>query len=350
MALLQQAAAASTIDHPVTVTLSGESGGSFPCMPGDTLLAAALRAGIGMPYECSVGSCGSCKCQIADGSVEEIRADAPGLREGDRRRGKRLACQTRPLSDCTITVRIDEAYAPPIRPTLRNATLKSVARVTPDIQAFLFQAQAPARFLPGQYALLHLPGVDLPRPYSLSNIANAAGEWEFMIRHVPDGEATDVLFNTLKPGDTVTIDGPYSAAYLRSSLRPIVCIAGGSGLAPVLSILRGIASNPELAGRKVDFFYGARSPADLFDVALLPDLGENFRFHPVISMPELDPDGSWNGAVGMVHELADRTLADRAPDHEFYLAGPPPMVDAVRRVLQLDRQVPPEQLHYDRFF
>ena len=338
-------------DRAVIVTMSGEHGGSFVCLPGDTLLGAALRAGIGMPYECSVGSCGSCKCQIVEGSLQALCADAPGLSAGDRRRGRHLACQTTPLSNCTITFRVDEAYAPPIRPTFRSVELKSVTQITPDISAFLFRAKSPAVFLPGQYARLRLSGIDLPRPYSMSNIANDDGEWEFMIRRVPNGSATGVLFDTLRLGDVITIDGPYSTAYLRiQSPRPLVCIAGGSGLAPIVSVLRGAAASTELAGRPIDFFYGAREPRDLINPAMLAGLGDNLRFHPIISMPELDEDGSWAGPIGMVHELVDRTLGDGARDCEFYLAGPPPMVDATRRTLLLDRHVPAEQLHYDRFF
>jgi toluene monooxygenase electron transfer component len=335
----------------VTVTLSGEHGCSFVCEAGDTLLGAALRAGVGIPYECSVGSCGSCKCQILDGSVKDLCADAPGLNAGDRRRGRRLACQITPLSDCTVTIRVDATCAAPIRPSFRRVELKSVTPITPDISAFLFQANSPAAFLPGQYARLQLCGVDLPRPYSMSNIANDAGEWEFMIRRVPNGKATGLLFDTLRPGDQITLDGPYSTAYLRlQSPRPLVCIAGGSGLAPILSVLRGAAASAELAGRPIDFFYGARGPQDMINPELLAGLGANVRFHPIISMPELDTEGLWAGRTGMVHDLVERTLGERAPECEFYLAGPPPMVEATRRLLLLNRQVPAEQLHYDRFF
>ena len=265
-------------DRAVIVTMSGEHGGSFVCLPGDTVLGSrssswhrhALRRQCRQLRQLQVTDCR----RLDRGTVR----GCAGPERRDRRRGRNLACQNTPLSNCTITFRVDEAYAPPIRPTFRSGELKSVTPITPKISAFLFRAKSPAVFLPGQYALLQLSGIDLTRPYSMSNIANDEGEWEFMIRRVPNGSATGLLFDTLRLGDVITIDGPYITAYLRiQSPRPLVCIAGGSGLAPIVSVLRGAAASTELAGRPIDFFYGARGSRDLINPAMLAGLGDNLR-------------------------------------------------------------------------
>ncbi|MSQ19094.1 MAG: hypothetical protein EXR39_05925 [Betaproteobacteria bacterium] len=147
-------------------------------------------------------------------------------------------------------------------PTRFQARLIATRDLTRDIQEFLFQAKEPPLFEPGQYALLDLPGVAGLRAYSMSNLANAEGEWHFQIKRVPNGAGSNALFDGVAIGASVTIDGPYGMAFLRrDSALDLVCIAGGSGLSPMIAIARGLAAEPRLANRTLHFFYGGRGPA-----------------------------------------------------------------------------------------
>lgn len=326
----------------------------FEYAAGDTLLRAGLRAGLGMPYECGVGACGCCRCEVIEGEVADLWPAAPGLSERDRRKGRVLACQSRPLGDARIRLRLDPQGKPALRPARRTATLTAVSDVTHDIREFVFRSDAPAEFLPGQYALLALPGLDRERAYSMANLPNAAGEWHFRIRKVAGGGASEVLFSQLAVGTAIGLDGPYGMAHLRTdSPRDIVCIAGGSGLAPMLSVARGVAAEPALAGRKLDFFYGGRTPADICgqsELAALPGFGETIRYHAAVSDADAAARAGWSGPVGPIHEAVEAILGARLGEAEFYLAGPPPMVEALQQLLQLRHKLPPERIHFDRFF
>lgn len=325
----------------------------FECAPDDTILRAAQRAGLGMPYECNVGSCGTCKIELISGEVESNWPAAPALTERDRGRGRVLGCQSRPMGDCTVKARLAEQYQTGRRPQRFKASLSACRDLTHDIREFRFQLAAPVDFLPGQYALLNFPGVNGPRAYSMSNIAQGDASWHFMIKRVPGGAGTGALFDQVRIGDTLAMDGPYGLAYLRTdSPRDIVCIAGGSGLAPVISIARGVAANPAMASRKLHLFYGGRTPRDICGedvIRELPGFGERFFYHPIISMPESDGAQQWSGRVGFVHELALHVLGHALAEHEIYFAGPPPMAQAVQRML-IEEKVPGGQVHYDAFY
>jgi len=280
--------------------------------------------------------------------------EAPGLTARDWERGKRLACQSSPTSDCRIKVILADEYVPYTTPRRFAATLVEAPSITHDMREFRFRAAEPATFLPGQYALLRLDGVSGVRAYSMSNLGNADGLWEFAIRRVPGGAATAVLFDRLEQGAAIELDGPYGLAYLRTHApRDLVCIAGGSGLSPMISIARGLVREPALDARRLHFFYGARGPIDVCGethLCELPGFGGRIRYHPIISMPELDTEGTWTGERGFVHELVARVLGRPLPEFEFYMAGPPPMVEAALKMLMREHKVPAAQIHYDRFF
>ncbi|SNS94338.1 toluene monooxygenase electron transfer component [Noviherbaspirillum humi] len=326
---------------------------SYECPSDDTLTRAGLRAGLGLSYECNVGSCGSCKVELLSGTVESNWPEAPALSDRDRAKNRILGCQSRPTSDCRIKARVLDQYQPPRRPQKFSATLMRSLQLTPDMREFQFALQAPVDFLPGQYALLYFPGVDGGRAYSMSNIPRADGQWHFQIKRVPGGAGTEALFEKLSEGDTIAIDGPYGQAYLRTdSPRDIVCIGGGSGLAPVISIARGMAATPALAGRKLHFFYGGRRPEDICGEDMLrelPGYGERIFYHPIISMPEREDPAYWAGKVGFVHDLALETIGKALAEHEIYFAGPPAMATAVQRML-IQEKVPQAQVHYDAFY
>lgn len=328
-----------------------EGGEAYGCAADDTLLRAGLRAGLGFPYECNSGSCGTCKVELLSGEIASLRPDAPGLAERDRAKNRVLACQAQPRGDCAIKVRLRPENVPAIRPQRFRARLESTRDLTHDIREFTFRAVDGPRFLAGQYALFYLPGLAVPRTYSMSNVDDASGRWQFIVRRVPGGTGTATLFDKVPVGAEVAVDGPYGLAYLRSeSPRDIVCIGGGSGLAPMLSIARGAVREPRLVGRRIHVFYGARTLADLCGEAELSDLpgyGERLFFHPVLSQAE-DAQG-WSGAKGFVHDEARQFAEGRWNDFEYYFAGPPPMAEAVQRML-IEKRVPYLQVHFDSFY
>ena len=329
-----------------TVRLAGADT-AFACAADDTLLRAAQRAGIGFPYECNVGACGNCKFELVEGELETAWAEAPGLSAKDRERRRHLGCQSRPRSDCVIKLRLAERYQPPHRPQRVGATLSARRDITHDIAEFHFALDDALHFEPGQYALVQLPGVAGPRAYSMSNTQSLV--WQFQVRRVPGGQGSAALF-AFQPGARVGLDGPYGMAWLRrDSPRDILCLAGGSGLAPMLSIARGAMAEPRLAARQLHFIYGGRTRADLCGqdmLAALPGYGQRLHWRGFVSTPGGDAD---DDEVAYVHEAALRLHGPQLPAMEIYFAGPPAMATAVQGML-LAAGVPPEQQHFDQFY
>ena len=322
----------------------------FTC-ENDTILRAALRAGIGFPYACNTGSCGNCRFTLLDGAVEHI-SQPPAWSERDLKKNRWIGCQARPSSDCTIKVRLDPACVPTHRPRRISATLAGSTPVTHDIVEFTFSLLEPAQALPGQYALVYLPGMETPRAYSMCEIAQGGTQWSFQIKLVPGGAGSSAL-QALDAGAQITLDGPYGTAHLRPDApRDILCLAGGSGLSPMISIARAAASAPALADREIHFVYGGRMVRDICGQSMLevlPGYGERIHYLPVLSHHPIDDAKAWQGAQGFVHEAVAERYGDRLAQFEIYFAGPPPMAEAVKHML-FERGVPQDQVHYDEFF
>lgn len=339
----------SSIEHAVAVDGTDVQ---FGCAEGDTLLRAALRAGVGMSYECNSGSCGTCRFQLLDGEVKDRRPDAAGLTDRDRRKGRRLACQSEPVDDCTMRVGALTEPAPH-RPMRRTAELQEVHPLTHDLSEFVFAADGPAAFSPGQYAMLTLPGGQVERAYSMSNIVNCHGNWRFVIKRVPGGEATSRLFDELDVGAAVTLDGPFGHAYLREHGRSIVCVGGGSGLGAMVSIVLGVAARNDAADWSVHLFTGACTVRDLHRPAALESVARRvgtFHVHTALSEPDEEAGAEDDWRRGFVHEVVAEVLGERLTDFTYYAAGPPAMTDALARSLILEAGLAADELHFDRFY
>ncbi len=267
-----------------------------------------------------------------------------------------LACQSRPRSSGAIKAALDERYQPPVRPEIQAAHLRKVERLTPDMSEFMFRTQAAARFIPGQYVLLSVSGEEVrgARAYSMANLPNDAGEWRLVIKRKPGGACTDYLFDKLSLGGVVGMAGPYGLAYLRDGVeRDLVGIAGGSGLSPILSIVRKALGEEPGSNRQVHLFFGGRRPADIVDPKSFSDIRERadgrLHFYPAISEPAEASTDPWDGDRGFIHEI----VAQRAPRSigqcEIFVAGPPPMIRETLTTLS-GLGVPREQVHFDNFF
>ncbi|WP_312526555.1 2Fe-2S iron-sulfur cluster-binding protein [Paracoccus sp. (in: a-proteobacteria)] len=321
---------------------------SFDCSADDTVLRAALRAGIGMSYSCNVGSCGNCRFELLEGDVTHRRKDAPAYSEKDRARGRWLGCQAVPSGDCQIKFRPDPSAVPIYPPHKRRAELIGKQAMSHDMAEFTFRIEGPTDFLPGQYALLSVPGVEGERVYSMAGLPGSP-LWSFQIKRVPEGAATGVLFDQLEVGACVMIDGPYGNAHLRDeSPRDIVLLAGGSGLSPMVSIARGALVSDRHPTRRVRLFFGGRAPRDLEAISFLREITDP-RFELTEAVSDLASAEGWTGATGFVHQIAEAQLGDRLQESEIYFAGPPAMAQAISLAFHA-RAIPPDQIHFDEFY
>ena len=193
---------------------------SFDCPDDDTIMRAAVRNGLGFPYECNVGSCGNCKFELLEGEIEHLRQNPPGWSERDLQRKRYLGCQAKPLSDCKIKLNLRDHYKSHILPRKVSGKLMAVHDLTHDIREFQFALDVPVAFLPGQYALLSVPGIEGARAYSMGNITDDGKQWHFQIKRVPNGLATSALFDRLKLGDEIGLDGPYDIHYYPAISMP----------------------------------------------------------------------------------------------------------------------------------
>ncbi len=323
------------------------SGESFAFAPDeDTLLRGALRAGLGFPNDCGVGGCGNCRFELVSGEIETLWAEAPGLSERERKRGRRLACQSKPAGDCVVKVRLDDECRPEIVASRLPARLTAMREIAPGMAEFVFRTEAPARFLPGQFAVMQPPGVAGARAYSMSNLPNDGGEWRFVVRRMAGGKGSNAMFDALKVGDALTIDAPYGRAHWRSgNSHDVVCVAGGSGIGPIASIV--LAALRDGGQRRIHVFEGARTQADLCFRKLVSTETERLVYAPALSA---EPEKSvWAGARGFIHAHVE-AHAFPVEATEFYFAGPPPMVEAMNDLLVMRWRAPLGHIHTDKFF
>lgn len=258
-----------------------------------------------------------------------------------------------PLGPATIAVRLEPTRAPPIAPARRAARLVSRRALTHDLWEFELHAEGGAEFLPGQYALLALPGVAGWRAYSMANLANPDGTWQFIVKRKPGGAASQALFDAPRADLPIELDGPFGHAFLApDAASPVVCIAGGSGLSPMVSILRAALRRPDAIGRRATLFYGARRPEDIVDLGCFADLGAaraSIDYRIVLSAADDIEPGIWPGLRGMVHEAVERDDGAIIAAAETFVAGPPPMVEASIAVLRRGG-VPDSRIHFDSFY
>lgn len=310
--------------------------------PGQTLLQAALQAGIEFPHSCRVGGCATCKCRLLDGRVRELTDTSYLLSDQDFARRTILACQSVPLSDLRIEVDLPAADAP------RRVTGRVIGqeRLTPDITRLRVQLDQALAYRGGQYAQLGLAGLPgVHRSYSFANAARPDGQVSFFVRQVSGGALSTHVNQHDLIGTAVTVEGPHGDFWLREGAAPMLLVAGGSGLAPLLALLQETLATG--VRRPVTLLFGARGPQDLYALDEIETIArqwpERFRFVSVLSA--VPPGAEWAGERGLVTDHIPAFLEDGA---HAYLCGPPAMVDAAVAALRA-RGVAAEHIHADRF-
>jgi naphthalene 1,2-dioxygenase ferredoxin reductase component len=309
--------------------------------PGANLLKALQDSQVPMSYSCMAGRCGTCRCRVLDGEVMEGAGEQQRPFEGEQ--GFVLACQTYLTEPCTIEIpEPDEVVVHPAR--IVKATVSTLEDLTHDIKRLVLRPAKPVEFSPGQYVQLQFTP-EHTRPYSMAGLTDD-GLFEFHVRLVPDGRVTGYVANTLKVGDAVKVSGPLGSAYLRRKHEgPMLCVAGGTGLAPILSILRGAVAQ----GMKnpVHLYFGVRSPRDIYGMPWLDALK---RDHPGLSVHVVVTSGGdpTTQRCGLVTDAIEQDHADLS-GWRAYLCGSPPMVEAAT-VVARRRGIAAEHIHADAFY
>jgi len=344
----------------VRIAVKARSGeGAFDCEPGEKILHAGLRSGVELPYECGTGTCGTCKATLVTGRVESEWPEAPGGRYL-KSPADLLMCQCLAREDCALEVGVlktREAGAP--RPGALGGQVRGWRRLTHDVAAFDVALDRPLDFDAGQFALLTVPGIAGARAYSMVNFEPAARRLSFVVKKKPGGMVSEWLFGDGVEGTRLGLFAPIGHATFHPGLpKHVLCIAGGSGIAGMMSILRCAGEAGHFAGWDGHVFFGVRSARDGF---FLDELRALQARHPArlavtialsdedvpASLPAAHPGLAF--ARGLVHAVAGERMKGRFADVRAYVAGPPPMVDASLRLLLREARLSPADIRYDKF-
>ncbi|MBP6899761.1 MAG: CDP-6-deoxy-delta-3,4-glucoseen reductase [Burkholderiaceae bacterium] len=332
-----------------TVTLQ-PSGRSFDVARDEAVLAAAIRQGIGLPYGCRDGACGSCKSRLLEGRVIHGAHQQKALSQAEEDSGLILTCCATPQTDCVLEARsVPGAGEFPI---LKMPTrLLSITRPSADVAVLRLQlpANQQFQFRAGQYIEFLLRDGSR-RSYSMANAPSNLGEppsIELHIRHMPGGKFTDHVFGAMKEKEILRMEGPFGSFFLREGDKPMVLLASGTGFAPIKALIEQMQAQG--IGRPAVLYWGARRPSDLYlhdwalqAAAALP----NLRYVPVLSEPTADD--AWGGRTGFVHQAVMADLPDLS-GHEVYACGVPVMVEAAQRDFTARCGLPAEAFFADAF-
>jgi CDP-4-dehydro-6-deoxyglucose reductase len=329
----------------VTVTPSGRQ---FSCEADETILSAALRAGVILPYGCKNGACGSCKGKVTDGTVVHGNHQQRALTEDEAAQGMSLFCCAKPQSDLTIEAR--ELVANDEYPVKKMPTrIAKLEKLSDDVMLVALQLPANEKlnYRAGQYIEFLLRD-GKRRSYSMANAPHDAEHISLHIRHMPGGLFTDQVFSTLKERDILRFEGPQGTFYLREdSDKPIILLASGTGFAPIKALVEQLIHTKST--RPVALYWGGRRPADLYMDKLCQEWAAQlpgFRYVPVIS--DAQAEDQWQGRTGFVHQAVMADHADLSA-YQVYACGAPVMVDSAKRDFVAQCQLPADEFYADSF-
>ena len=333
-----------------TVTVQ-PSGRQFNAMDQETLLAAGIRQGIGLPYGCKDGACGSCKCRLLEGSVVHGPHQSKALSADEEAAGFILTCCGVAQGDVVIESRqVTELGAFPVKKM--PARVSSLERASHDV--IVLKLQLPAsdtfQYRAGQYVEFILRDGDR-RSYSMANAPHTQAEapvLELHLRHMPGGKFTDHVFGHMKEKEILRIEGPFGSFFLREeSERPMVLLASGTGFAPIKAIIEHMRFKG--IQRPATLYWGGRRPTDLYQQAWIEEqlaALPNLRYVPVVS--DALPEDQWTGRTGFVHQAVLQDFPDLS-GHQVYACGAPIVVESARTQYSAQAGLPPEEFYADSF-
>lgn len=339
--------------NEVTILPFGET---LEVEPGESVLKAILRQGKYVKYGCKHGGCSSCRAEVIEGEYSLNDNTSFSLSDADRHAGVVLLCSTFADTDITIDVSttmddLDEiAFNAGQEITEVSGTVDRREMLSHDIVwlGLRLDDGVELPFIAGQYVELKIPGTeDTWRSFSMANSPGERDRVDLIIKIIPGGAFGTALEKGLAIGDRIDLRGPFGSFAARWSHRPMVMIAGGSGMAPILAMLKDLAANKNK--REVLFLYGARAGRDLILTEELQKLEAEhdwFTYVPALSEPDAD-DATWGGELGLVTAVLSRRLPS-TEGYEAYLCGPPPMIDAAIVVLEASG-IKPKYVYFDRF-
>lgn len=325
---------------------------------GERLLYAGLRNGVDLPYECATGTCGSCKATLLSGDVEDLWTEATGRKylAGSR---EFLLCQCTALADCSIEIRSRKLTpVPRVTPAFGRGAIDNVRLLAPDVLAFTVDLGRPVDFEAGQFICLQFAHANGYRSYSIVNYESSCSRLDLVVKRKADGRVTPWLFENKIEGLKVDWFGPLGRAIFRpGEPQDLLCIAGGTGIAGILSILRCATEATHFVHSRGNVFFGVRTQRDAFYLdeldALAAAAGGALKVAVALSEeePKCDIGAKYphlQFGKGLVHEVAKRSMNGEYRGVLAYLAGPQPAVDASTRML-LAARVPVENMRFDKF-
>jgi len=316
------------------------------CAPDRNLLDACIEAGLPMPYNCRSGECGECIATVKAGEVEEMPgADPAVFTDADRRQGRILTCMCFPRSDLSLEIALRDGVAAP-KVQQVHTMVEEIVWHGPNIVEVAITTPGALDYRAGQYFEWVLPGIAPDRAFSAAN-RPGSDVVRFHVRVYPDGKVGAHIREHLHAGSILEMIGPYGHfGFSDNDHRPAICIAGGTGMAPIRAALDEAFACGDR--RPISYFYGARSEEDLYcldDMADWQSAHSGFSFTPVLSH---EPAGSsWRGERGLVTETLAKQIGD-AFGAEAYLCGPPLMIDAAIEILS-SAGLSDADIHYDKF-
>jgi len=320
---------------------------TFSARAEETVLDAALHVGINLPHSCKGGSCGACRAKLLSGTFAYALGTPIGISAEEQAQGYALLCEARATSDVAFDVReIRVADDVEIRDLPCRVARKEL--LAPDVMALFLQLPAVEKFtfLPGQYLDIMLPG-ERRRSFSIASPPHDSAFLELHVRRAPGGEFTQKVFEELREKSLLRIEGPLGQfCYRHRPKLPALLIGGGTGFAPLKSMIRHVLENR--LERLLHLYWGVRTPRDLYEDATVRAwvaANPGFRYTPVLS--EAQPGDSWSGRTGLVHEAVVADYPDLAAV-DVYASGPPAMIEAVKQA-GFARGLTPDRLHFDSF-
>ena len=335
----------SDVQYLVELTPGGQT---FTCAEDETILDGALRQGIELLYGCRHGRCSTCKYLIEEGEIDVGEVTAYALPDNERDAGWALLCRARPLSDVLIRDHRlpDQRALPVLAPSSFAGEVAGVVQLTPELWELQVALPAVLHFYAGQFVELGLDTGNgmVWRNYSMASPPSSQRRLKFVMKRIVAGAFSGAI-EQLQVGQAVAVRGPFGASYLRHGARPVLLCAIGSGIAPIMAMLRDAGERRDT--RPFSLYYGARRPEDL---PYLDELRSGFglQLDFVATLDGLADGEAWSGATGTVTRAVQHAV-ENARDIDAYLCGAPPMCETVSRLLSA-KGLPAEQLYFDRFF